>query len=174
MGAPTILVLMGVSGSGKTTIGRLLSEKLHWPFFDADSFHPAENIAKMANGIPLTDLDRKPWLERIRKRMEKETAAGRSAIFGCSALKKKYRDFLRAAPVPVQFIYLRAAPALLSERLTARKGHFMKEEMLSSQLAAFEEPENAWTVDASKAPDAIISDIAERLHAKKSERENRD
>lgn len=165
MDAATILVLMGVAGSGKTTIGQSLSRKLRWPFFDSDDFHPPENIAKMSRGIPLADEDRWPWLENLRKRMREEIAAGRSAIFACSALKKSYRDFLTGESERVIMVYLKGDPSLLRRRLATRTGHFMKEEMLASQLATLEEPENCLTIDVSAPAEAVTAEILRKITA---------
>src|SRR5579872_432414 len=130
---------MGVSGSGKTTVGHLLASQLGWQFADADDYHSAANIDKMRNGIPLTDTDREPWLETLHDQIATWLAEGKSAILACSALKQSYRDRLRVSP-EVKVVYLKGAPQLLRKRLHARAGHYMRESMLASQLATLEEP----------------------------------
>src|SRR5260370_27581999 len=129
---------MGVSGGGKTTAGRLLASQLGWEFADGDDFHPAANVEKMRNGIPLTDADRAPWLETLRALIVGWIAAGKNAGLACSALKRAYRESLRGGP-EVQIVYLRGAPQLLQQRLRARVGDFMSERMLERQLAALGE-----------------------------------
>ncbi len=160
---PTILLLMGVAGSGKTTIGQLLSRKLQWPFFDADDFHPPLNLARMSAGIPLQEEDRWPWLGNLKEAMKKEIAAGQSAIFACSALKKSYRDFLSADLDSVKLVYLKGDAPLIADRIATRKNHFMKERMLASQLEILEEPEGCLTIDVSAAPEKIAADIITKL-----------
>lgn len=158
-----ILVLTGVSGSGKTTIGHLLSRKLAWPFYDADGFHPEENIGKMSAGIPLDDEDRGPWLENLTGKMQEEIAAGRDAIFACSALKKSYRRILREVGPEVRLVFLKGEPSLVERRVGERKGHFMKRGMVAGQFASLEEPESALAVDASPPPDVVAEAILGRL-----------
>jgi len=153
---------MGVAGSGKTTIGRQLAAGLGWGFADADEFHPPANVAKMSAGIPLDDADRAPWLETLRALIAGWIAAGTNAVLACSALKRAYRESLRAAP-EVQVVYLRGTPQLLQQRLRARLGHFMTEPMLESQLAALEEPEHALVVDVGRSPVEIVAEIRARL-----------
>ena len=132
--------MAGVAGSGKTTTGALLAETLGWPFADADSFHPAANIAKMRAGIPLTDADREPWLRAVGRWMDDEIAAGHSGVITCSALKRGYRDQLLAGRPAARMILLEVDKDELVRRLTSRRGHFFHEELLDSQLAAFEPP----------------------------------
>lgn len=163
MNCPTILVLVGVAGSGKTTIGRLLSRELQWPFFDADAFHPDANIAKMSAGVPLTEEDRWPWLRNVKVKIDQAREAGNDAIFACSALRQSYRDFLTRDAASVKLVYLRGNPPLLSGRLAERKGHFMREEMLASQLATLEEPQDCLTVDVSLPPETIVEKIVREL-----------
>src|SRR5215831_14473015 len=130
---------MGVAGSGKTTIGTRLSRQFGWEFADADDYHSAGNVAKMRNGIPLTDADRAPWLATLRGMIEEWIRGGKSAVLACSALKEEYRDELRVGR-EVRFVYLKAAPAVLAERLRAWAAHYMKAGMLESQLETLEEP----------------------------------
>ncbi len=140
MGNPPVMIVMGVAGSGKSTIGARLAARLGAEFYDADDFHPAANIAKMAAGIPLDDEDREPWLERLKKELIDATGPGKQAVVACSALKKVYRERLGVGDGGVRLIYLRGDADLLAERLANRAGHFMKPGMLESQLAALEEP----------------------------------
>jgi gluconokinase len=160
-----VILLMGVSGSGKTTVERLLALELGWEFADGDDYHPAANVEKMRNGIPLTDADRAPWLDTLRAFIAGWIAAGKNAVLACSALKQAYRESLRVAP-EVQVVYLRGTPELLRERLRARAGHFMTERMLESQLAALEEPEDAVVVDVDRSPAEIVAEILARLGLK--------
>jgi gluconokinase len=169
MAKPMIIVLMGVAGSGKTTLGRLLSQKLQWPFYDADDFHPPANIEKMAAGVALTDDDRWPWLTNLRQKMKEENEAGRSAIFACSALKQSYRDFLTDAGEEVRLVFLKGEAGLIERRIAGRTDHFMKAGMLASQLATLEEPQGCVTVDVS-APAEMIADEIVRALGKKEER----
>lgn len=150
---------MGVSGSGKTTIGRALADKLHWPFADADDFHPPANIAKMSTGQPLTDADRAPWLASIRAQIDRWVANKQSAVVTCSALKATYREQLRGSHAEVKFVYLHGDRDLLLQRLQGRKNHFMKASMLDSQLAALEPPTDALTVDIRASPTDVVTQI---------------
>lgn len=159
-----ILVLMGVSGSGKTTVGRLVAEALRCDFLEGDSLHSAANVEKMAHGIPLTDADRQPWLEAIRARIEQAHRAGETLVVACSALKQAYRDFLDAT-VPVRWVYLEGPEALLYSRIEHRVGHYMKASMLASQIAALEPPKDALTVDVTPPPEQIAQTILAALKA---------
>src|SRR5689334_2358389 len=141
--SPTIVLLMGVAGSGKTTIGRQLATELHWPYYEADDFHSAANKAKMGSGTPLNDEDRAPWLAAIRRAMDECAAQGRSAVFSCSALKEKYRHVLGDGLPGLRLFYLSGHRDLLLQRIQGRVGHYMKPGMLDSQLAALEAPANA-------------------------------
>lgn len=156
-----ILVVMGVTASGKTTIGRRAAARLGWPFYDADDFHPPANVAKMSRGEPLTDDDRTPWLDALHRLMAEHGQAGRHAIVACSALKESYREVLEHGLTTVRFVYLKADPAVLQARLDHRRGHFMPKTMLPSQMAALEEPKDALTLDASRAPHELIERIVE-------------
>lgn len=138
----TVYVMMGVSGCGKTTIGRAWANRLGCPFYDGDDFHPAQNVAKMANGIPLTDADRAPWLNRLAALIAEHLERGETAVVACSALKKKYRERLRVSD-QVQFVYLKGDFDLIWERMQQRKDHYMKAEMLQSQFDALEPPDDA-------------------------------
>jgi gluconokinase len=166
-----IILIMGITGSGKTTIGELLAKRLKWPFADADDFHSPANKEKMHQGIPLTDADRAPWLAAIRAQMLRWAAANENGVITCSALKQSYRDFLLAADasVPnfstqVKIIYLHGTPALIASRVHERTGHFAGESLIASQLATLEEPQHAITVDIDHTPDQIVDEIMHRLH----------
>lgn len=137
---PVILIVAGVAGSGKTTVGALIAGQLRWRFADADTFHSQASIAKMRAGIPLTDADRKPWLHAITGWMDERIAAGESAVVTCSALKRAYRDELLAGRPAATLVFLAVSRAVLEERLSARPGHFFPEKLLDSQLAALEPP----------------------------------
>ncbi len=158
-----IILLMGVSGSGKTTVGRRLAERLGWPFFDADEFHPQANIDKMARGTPLTDKDRQPWLQAIRDKMDDLEVQGRSAVLTSSALKQAYREVLLDNDDGVKLVYLKGSYDLLKARLEAREHHFFKPELLKSQFEALEEPQNALVVTVDKNPNAIVAAILQAL-----------
>lgn len=158
-----VVIVMGVAGSGKTTIGRLLSMELGWPFLEGDDAHPPANVRKMAAGLPLTDADRLPWLEELRRRIESCLAEGQNAVVACSALKESYRQILAGGLEGVRYVYLRGTPELIRERLKGRQGHFMKAAMLESQLAALEVPEDAVTVDVAKRPEEIVAEITASL-----------
>jgi len=150
---------MGVSGCGKTLIGKKLSGKINVPFYDADDFHPKANIEKMKNGIPLDDDDRWPWLESLADHMKEWEGQG-GAILACSALKKSYRELLtNHSGVSVQYIYLKGSKSLIASRLEKRHGHFFDESLLDSQFQALEEPERALVVEINQAPDEIVSEI---------------
>lgn len=141
-----IVVLMGVCGCGKTTVGRTLGAQLQWPFLDADDFHPEVSVARMRAGIALTDDDRWPWLDRLATEMAAINARGAHAVLACSALKEAYRDRLARAG-DVRFVYLKGDRATIAPRLAARPGHYMPASLLDSQLATLEEPATATVVD---------------------------
>jgi len=157
-----IVIVMGVVGAGKTTVGRLLAGQLEWEFADADDFHPTTNVEKIRRGVALTDSDRKPWLERLREAINQWIADGRNVVLACSALKRSYRRELEAGP-QVQFVYLKGSPALIAERLRARHGHFAGEEILASQFADLEEPEAAVVVKIDSTPEQIVTEVREKL-----------
>ena len=158
-----IVALMGVSGAGKTTVGKLLSERLGWPLLDADDFHPPASIEKMRSGIALTDDDRWPWLDRLNGLLKDKESHGESALLACSALKSKYRDRLAAGCSDLRWVYLKGSFELIDSRLKARKGHYMKAGLLESQFAALEEPSDAITADISAAPEAIADAVEAAL-----------
>ena len=150
------VVVMGVSGSGKTTVAELISRRLGWPFMEGDRLHPEANVEKMRQGIPLNDADRAPWLDRIGEELKSWAAEGRSGVLTCSALKRAYRDRIRSARPDVRFVYVRGSEALIRERVEARHHEYMPASLLRSQFEALEEPapvEKAVTVDAALSPD---------------------
>lgn len=161
-----IILLMGPAGSGKTTVGKLLAAQLSWEFADGDDFHPPANITKMSQGIPLTDEHRLPWLQSIRNAMQQWQAHGKSAVVTCSALKRSYRDLLGIGSnaKDTKLVYLKGTYDLLLDRLHSRTGHYMKEQMLTSQLADLEEPNDALSIDISKSPEQIVSEIRAQLN----------
>lgn len=160
-----VVLIMGVAGSGKTTIGRQLAQELGWMFADADEFHPPANVAKMSAGQPLDDRDRAPWIAAIRLYIEARLQRGESAVVTCSALKEKHRAVLLGDSPDVKLVYLRGTRDLLWSRISGRTGHFMKPAMLDSQLAALEEPANALVVDITPSPQEIIAGIRAAIAA---------
>jgi len=164
-----IVVLMGVSGSGKTTIGTLLAERMGTLFADADDYHPAANKAKMASGQPLNDDDRQPWLETLNKMMRGWFESGKGGVLACSALKEKYRATL-ASGMPasaVHFVLLDGSKEMIAERLAARKHEFMNAKLLESQFATLETPKDAVCVVNDKAPKVIVDEILQQVGNKK-------
>ena len=157
------IILMGVSGVGKTTIGKLLARRFGCSFFDADDFHPEANLSKMRRGIPLTDDDRREWLDRLSKLIGSCTSAGEPAVLACSALKHSYRSKLRRGHEGVIFVYLKAPREVVEERLSDRKGHFFNPELLESQIADLEEPVNAVIVDAAEPVDVVLETIEKAI-----------
>lgn len=157
-----IVIVMGVVGAGKTTIGRLLAEQLSWEFADADDFHPKSNVEKIRRGISLTDEDRAPWLAALREAITSWIREDRNVVLACSALKRRYRQELAAAP-EVRFVYLKGSASLIAERLRARHGHYAGEQILASQFADLEEPEDAVTVDIDASPQEIVVEIRQKL-----------
>jgi gluconokinase len=158
-----VVILMGVAGSGKTTVGTLLATDLGWPFYEGDDFHPPKNIRKMKRGIPLSDKDRAPWLQALRDVIRRLLAEGRNGVIACSALKGEYRRFLREGQDDVVFVYLKGSYDLISGRLAQRRGHFMGPALLKSQFETLEEPEEAIIIDASPEPRTIVQTIESRL-----------
>jgi len=160
------VVLMGVSGSGKSTIMARMVERFAWHSAEADDFHPAANVAKMAAGQPLTDEDRWPWLRTLTAWVRGREDAGENAVITCSALRRPYRDFLREGHPSVRFVHLTVDPEVLMRRMEERQGHFMPPSLLNSQLATFEalEPgEPGFAVSGDSPPDRIVDEIAARL-----------
>jgi len=158
-----VIILMGVAGAGKTTIGRALAAALGWEFVEGDDFHTAANREKMRQGIALSDSDRSPWLNRIRELILDRLAGGIDAVVACSALKRRYRALLAVDPVRVRFIHLTAGREVLQERIRSRHGHFMPADLLDSQLATLEPPPGAMTIDVSASPDCVVAAIREQL-----------
>jgi gluconokinase len=161
-----IIIVFGVSGAGKTTVGKLLAGELGWRFLEADDFHPAANIEKMRSGHPLTDKDRWPWLERLRKQINQSVAAGENTVLACSALKRAYRDRLRVNEA-VTFVFLRGDYALVEKQLRSRHGHFINAALLQSQFDDLEEPqpdEHVLTVGLGRTPQEIVEEIEAKLH----------
>jgi gluconokinase len=154
-------LIMGVAGSGKSTLGKALARKLGWDFFDADDFHSTANIAKMAAGIPLTDPDRTPWLSALHDQLLSILQADRHPVLACSALKEKYRVQLLDGIRGVKVIYLKGNYDVLSSRISARAGHYMKADMLQSQFDALDEPANALVLDVSMSVDEMLDRIGE-------------
>jgi|SRR4051794_21762667 gluconokinase len=160
-----IIIIFGVSGAGKTTVGKLLAHELRWRFIEADDFHPAANIEKMRNGHALTDEDRRPWLEHLRQQIERSLSAGENAVLACSALKHAYRDRLRVGD-EVKFVFLRGDYALIENQLRSRHGHFMNAALLQSQFDNLEEPqsdENVLTIELGRRPKQIVERIKTNL-----------
>lgn len=159
----TIIVVEGVAGSGKTTVGQLLAAQLGYPFLDGDSLHPTRNIEKMARGIPLTDDDRAPWLAVIHARIVESYRLHEGLVVACSALKERYRKVL-AEGVPITWVYLKGSEELIRARLQWRQHHFFKVQMLASQFADLEEPTDAIVIDITLTPDAAVRQIVSALN----------
>jgi gluconokinase len=160
-----IVVVMGVAGAGKTTVGKLLADSVRAEFYDADDFHSPEAIAKMKAGIPLDDADRAPWLARLAAQIRGVDASGGSAVLACSALKKSYREELRAAAIQggMTFIYLRIRPEVAAARLRARTEHYMHANLVESQFEALEEPKDTIELDGELAPKVLVEKIRDAL-----------
>jgi gluconokinase len=160
-----VIIICGVTGAGKTTIGQLLAEELEWKFYDADDFHSLANIAKMEGGVPLTDEDRQPWLDKLRELVEECLVAGKNAVLACSALKKAYRDCLRVGE-GVKFVFLRGNRRNITEHLQRRREHFMNLALLDSQFADLEEPqpsECAQSLELGRSPRDLVELIKTKL-----------
>ncbi len=164
--AARAIVVMGVSGSGKSTVGERLASRLGWSYEDGDAYHPPGNVAKMHAGHPLTDDDRRPWLAAIAEAIDRRTAAGQPFVIACSALKRAYRDILVHGRDDVRIVYLKGSREVIASRLKARKGHFMPPDLLDSQFATLEEPacdEYAIAVDIDASVETIVDGIMRRL-----------
>lgn len=157
-----IVIVMGVVGAGKTTVGSLLAAQLGWQFADADDFHPRVNVDKIRNGIPLTDADRAPWLELLSRAVADWSSAKKDVVLACSALKHDYREKLRVSP-SVRFVYLKGSADLIAERLQERHGHFAGQSILESQVADLEEPHSAIVADIRQSPSQIVDSIRSQL-----------
>ncbi|HSI07224.1 MAG: gluconokinase [Rariglobus sp.] len=156
---PRVLLIMGVAGSGKSTVGHTLAESLGWRFIDADDLHPPSNIAKLSAGTPLTDADRAPWLAALRAHIDAQLAANAPSVLACSALKESYRTQLIIDPDHVKLVYLQGTREQLAARLNARSGHFAPPALLDSQLATLEEPRDALTLNIAASPAELAADI---------------
>ncbi|MGA7854286.1 MAG: gluconokinase [Candidatus Acidiferrales bacterium] len=158
-----VILVMGVTGAGKTTVGKLLAERLHWKFLDADDFHPPANIEKMKRGISLTDADREPWLAAIHAALLERTAKNQDAVLGCSALKQSYREKL-AKGVDLHVCYLKGSFEEISRRLEHRHGHFAGEGILAGQFADLEEPKDAVLLSATATPEENVREALSKLN----------
>ena len=160
-----LYVVMGITGSGKSTVGARLAQTLELDFVEGDDYHPPENVRRMAAGIPLTDDDRADWLRALAARLSEANESGAGVVVTCSALKRSYRDLLRATAPDVQFVYLKGSRALIAERVAGRRGHFMPASLLDSQLATLEAPESdehVWTCDIEDPPQQIVDKLIVR------------
>ena len=166
-----VVIVMGVSGSGKTTVAVKLADALHCPFQEGDQLHPADNVAKMKSGVPLTDADRRPWLEKIAALIDDWRSRGQSGVLTCSALKRAYRDRIIGGRREVALVYLKGSRALIGKRIAARHHEYMPASLLDSQFATLEEPtadEHPITVDVDSAPDTIVAEILRALEERRS------
>ncbi|MCW5873255.1 MAG: gluconokinase [Anaerolineales bacterium] len=163
------IVVMGVSGAGKTRVGRALAAALNVPFLEGDEFHSAENIAKMQSGQPLTDEDRRPWLAVLNTTLRQHAASGQRVVLACSALKQDYRKQLGQGGVPLHFVYLKGTPELIARRVQGRKRHFMPASLVDSQFGVLEEPDEAIVVDAGQTVGRIVSAVLTALGEDASE-----
>jgi gluconokinase len=158
-----VILVMGTTGAGKTTVGKLVSARLGWAFLDADNFHPEANIQKMKAGIPLTDADRYPWLEKIRTELVRLGQEGKQVVLACSALKQSYRDYLSAG-LDFKIVYLRGTYEEMRRHIAGRHGHFAGESILAGQFADLEEPGDALVLDVVRSPRNLADDIIRRLN----------
>jgi gluconokinase len=158
-----VIVIMGVSGSGKSTVGRLLAQRLDWTYFEGDEFHSAGNIDKMSKGIALDDDDRMPWLASIKEVIDKCVKRGSDAVIACSALRREYRRVLTARVSDIHFVYLEGDPDTIRERINSRDRHYMKATMLESQFSSLEKPDDAMVIDIRHSPQDIVLSIETEL-----------
>ena len=165
MKRPLVLIFMGVAGSGKTMVAKMFAERTGAVFYEGDDFHPASNIAKMRQGLPLTDDDRAPWLRKLSEMIARSLAKNELAAFTCSALRAAYREQLQGGDARVRFVFLTGPYSLIEERLKKRSGHFMPSTLLASQFAALEPPSDALTFSCEKAPEEIITELVQILDA---------
>jgi gluconokinase len=159
----SVIIIMGVSGSGKSLVGKRLAEEIGWPFYDGDDFQPKDNVAKMSQGMPLNDRDRRPWLLAMHNLLVGLAAKKGHAVLACSALKQDYRDLLANGLEGLKWVYLKGEYALLEDRLKRRQGHFFKAAMLGSQFEILEEPEDAVVARVDNPPEAIVAHIRKEL-----------
>lgn len=157
-------VIMGVSGTGKSTIGQILSDRTGWKFYDADDFHSPANLERLSRGVALTDRDRQPWLQKLRQLITRTLAEEKTAILACSALKAQYRQILQEDSCQVVFIYLRGDYDCIQQRVSHRQGHFMNSDLLRSQFDTLEEPEKALIVDVTQTPEQIVDEILRQIN----------
>ena len=157
-----VILVMGTTGAGKTTVGKLLASRLYWAFLDADDFHPAANIEKMKHGISLTDADREPWLKNMHEELLRLNAREKNAVLACSALKQSYRDTLSAG-LDFRIVYLRGTYEQMHQHILTRHGHFAGESILAGQFADLEEPNDALTLEVSHAPEELVAEVLSGL-----------
>jgi gluconokinase len=157
-----VILVMGTTGAGKTTVGKLLAARLRWTFLDADDFHPPANIEKMKHGISLTDEDRIPWLERIHAELLRVSQSGKNSVLACSALKQSYRDQL-SSELDMRIVYLRGTYEVMRHHIESRHGHFAGEAILAEQFADLEEPQNALVLDVLHSPEQLVNEIISKL-----------
>lgn len=160
---PRFVIVMGVAGCGKTSVGKSLAKHLGWDFYDADDFHPPENIAKMTNGIPLNDADRSPWLDSLHILVSSSLIQNRPGVLACSALKDSYRQQMLEGNDDAQIVFLKGNHNLIWSRLSMRKDHYMKPQMLQSQFETLEEPTNRLTIDVSMSVYDIVQEILKHM-----------